>query len=122
STIESAKSTLDARTGRDMGRKEGVRSGSNDAGQQAPRAFIPCRCGIVPRGACLPNDSTPSRDPRLTCAHAGGTMKTMLRCFLAIALAVTAGVASAEFHTYKIEQIYTNASGTSQYIVLHESQ
>ncbi|MEP6942252.1 MAG: hypothetical protein ABI981_04925 [Betaproteobacteria bacterium] len=49
-------------------------------------------------------------------------MKTMLRCCFAFALAVAAGAATAEFHTYQIEQIYTNASGTTQYIVMHESQ
>ncbi len=49
-------------------------------------------------------------------------MKTMLRCCFAIALAVSAGAATAEFHTYQIEQIYSNASGTVQYVVMHESQ
>jgi serralysin len=49
-------------------------------------------------------------------------MKTTLQWIVAIALAASAGVASAEFHTYQIEQIYTNASGTAQYIVMHESQ
>jgi len=43
------------------------------------------------------------------------------RWMLAPALALAASVASADFHTYKIEQIYSNASGTVQFIVLHES-
>jgi plastocyanin len=32
------------------------------------------------------------------------------------------GVALAEFHTYQIEEIFSNADGTVQYIVMHESQ
>jgi len=49
-------------------------------------------------------------------------MKPLLRWILAPALALCASVASAEFHTYQIEQIFSNASGTVQFIVLHESQ
>ena len=33
-----------------------------------------------------------------------------------------ASSASADFHTYRIEQIYSNADGTVQFIVMHESQ
>src|SRR5262249_21137343 len=50
------------------------------------------------------------------------SMKPSLHWILATALTLFAGVASAEFHTYQIEQIFSNASGTVQFIVLHESQ
>ena len=40
---------------------------------------------------------------------------------VAITLAF-ASSASAVFHTYRIEQIYSNADGTVQFIVMHESQ
>src|SRR5215467_2231989 len=49
------------------------------------------------------------------------SMKPSLRWILATALALFAGVASAEFHTYQIKQIFSNASGTVQFIVMHES-
>ena len=29
---------------------------------------------------------------------------------------------AASFHTYRIDELYSNADGTIQYIVLHESQ
>jgi len=47
-------------------------------------------------------------------------MKTLLRWIFAIASAAVATTALAEFHTYKIEQLFSNASGTVQYIVMHE--
>jgi hypothetical protein len=49
-------------------------------------------------------------------------MKTGFRWIAALALAFVATVASAEFHTYVIEQLFSNASGTVQFIVMHESQ
>src|SRR5689334_12448901 len=36
--------------------------------------------------------------------------------------AAFASHATATFHTYKIEQLYSNADGTVQFIVMHESQ
>lgn len=39
-----------------------------------------------------------------------------------IALALVATAARAEFHTFQIEELYSNADGSVQYIVLHESQ
>jgi len=48
-------------------------------------------------------------------------MKPSLRWFLAPVLALFASIASAAFHTYQIEQIFSNASGTVQFIVMHES-
>ncbi len=49
-------------------------------------------------------------------------MKHLLRSLLfALPLAV-AQPALAEYHTFQIEELYSNASGTIQYIVLHESQ
>ena len=41
---------------------------------------------------------------------------------VAPALALVATAALADFHTFKIEEIYSNASGTVQFIVMHESQ
>ena len=49
-------------------------------------------------------------------------MKTTFRWIAAIASSLVAGAAVAEFHTYQIEQIYSNASGTVQFVVMHESQ
>ena len=47
---------------------------------------------------------------------------TMLRLLAAVTLAVIATTASASFHTFAIEEIYSNADGTIQYVVLHETQ
>ena len=49
-------------------------------------------------------------------------MKTLLRWLFAIVSTVMATTALAEFHTYQIEQLFSDASGNVQYIVLHESQ
>ncbi len=48
-------------------------------------------------------------------------MKYVLRGLLASGLLLFASVAWAEFHTYKIDQIYSNADGTVQFLVMHES-
>ena len=49
-------------------------------------------------------------------------MKTLVQSMIAIATGLLATTALAEFHTYRIEQIFSNASGTVQFIVLHEAQ
>jgi hypothetical protein len=49
-------------------------------------------------------------------------MKTGFHWFVALAMALVATIASAEYHTYVIEQLFSNASGTVQFIVMHESQ
>lgn len=49
-------------------------------------------------------------------------MKTIFRWIAAISSSLVATAAIAEFHTYQIEQIFSNASGTVQYVVMHESQ
>ena len=49
-------------------------------------------------------------------------MKHRFRWFLAPSLALVAGAALAEFHTFQIEEIYSDAGGIVQYVVLHESQ
>jgi hypothetical protein len=41
---------------------------------------------------------------------------------MAPALGLWAASAVAEFHTYQIEEIFSNADGTVQYVVMHESQ
>ncbi|MFO1314467.1 MAG: hypothetical protein U1F58_02595 [Burkholderiales bacterium] len=48
-------------------------------------------------------------------------MRDFARPFAAVALALLAQLAHATFHTYRIEQLYTNADGTVQFVVLHES-
>ena len=49
-------------------------------------------------------------------------MKTIFRCIATLALLFAAPHAYAEFHTYQIEQLYSNVSGTVQYILMHEVQ
>lgn len=43
------------------------------------------------------------------------------RFLAAVALALCAPLAHATFHTYRIEQLYTNTDGTVQFVVLNES-
>lgn len=49
-------------------------------------------------------------------------MSTARLRLLAMGLVLLANAASASFHTYLIETLYSNADGTVQYIVLRESQ
>jgi hypothetical protein len=42
--------------------------------------------------------------------------------WLAITLAFAAAQATANFHTFAIEQVYSNADGTVQFVVMHETQ
>lgn len=49
-------------------------------------------------------------------------MPHSLRWFSIVALALVATAARAEFHTFQIEELYSNADGTVQFIVLHEAQ
>ena len=49
-------------------------------------------------------------------------MKNMLRGWLGPALLSLSFAAMAEFHTYVIDEIYSNADGTLQYVVLKEAQ
>src|SRR5215470_9515227 len=48
-------------------------------------------------------------------------MGAMQKWVLALVLALFAAAAQATFHTWKIEAIYSNADGTVQFVVLHES-
>src|SRR5262244_1349011 len=48
-------------------------------------------------------------------------MSGMRKWMLAIVVALFAAAAHANFHTWKIEAIYSNADGTVQFVVLHES-
>jgi hypothetical protein len=48
-------------------------------------------------------------------------MLRMLRLLLATGLALAAGTALASFHAFQIEQIFSNADGSVQFVVLHES-
>ena len=47
-------------------------------------------------------------------------MKTIFQWMIALATGLAATSTLAEFHTYQIEQVYSNASGTVQFIVMHE--
>jgi len=47
-------------------------------------------------------------------------MKSVIRGLLGIVFALVANAAWATFHTYQIQQIFSNADGTIQYVVLHE--
>ena len=49
-------------------------------------------------------------------------MSPSLRWLTIVALALVATAARAEFHTFQIEQLYSNADGSVQFVVLHESQ
>ena len=48
-------------------------------------------------------------------------MKHLLRWLLAMVLAFAAPFASASFHTFQIDQIYSDADGTVQFVVLREA-
>ncbi len=47
-------------------------------------------------------------------------MKKLLILFAAIAFCLTAGLARATYHSYEIVEIYSNADGTVQFVLLHE--
>jgi hypothetical protein len=49
-------------------------------------------------------------------------VRHLFRYLMAPALVLWAASAAAEFHTYQIEEIFSNADGTVQYVVMHESQ
>jgi hypothetical protein len=51
-------------------------------------------------------------------------VRHLFRYLLAAMLSATlwSGAALAEFHTYQIEELFSNADGSVQYIVMHESQ
>jgi hypothetical protein len=48
-------------------------------------------------------------------------VRQLFRPLLASVLGLFATAALAEFHTFQIEQIYSNADATVQYVVMHES-
>ena len=47
-------------------------------------------------------------------------MKLLPRWLLPTLLVLFSTPVPASFHTYQIEQLYSNASGTVQFVVLHE--
>ena len=47
-------------------------------------------------------------------------MKHRMMAFIAAMALVVAGMACAEYHTFQIEQIFSNADGTVQFVVMHE--
>ena len=48
-------------------------------------------------------------------------MRNSLRRTCGVLFALVATAAAAEFHTFQIDEIFSNADGTVQYVVLHES-
>ncbi len=48
-------------------------------------------------------------------------MSRFIHWVSAVVLAIAATAADASYHTFQIEQIFSNADGTIQFIVLHES-
>jgi hypothetical protein len=48
-------------------------------------------------------------------------MRQLLRCVFVSLLAMVATTAVASFHTFQIEQIFSNADGTVQFVVLREA-
>ena len=48
-------------------------------------------------------------------------MKTILRWFVAAIAALVPTLASAVFHTFVVDQVYSNATGTIQFVVLREA-
>ena len=48
-------------------------------------------------------------------------MKSLLRIVGAVLSALVAPLAGASFHTFQIDSLYSNADGTVQFVVLHES-
>jgi hypothetical protein len=57
--------------------------------------------------------------PPPTAGH--GNTRRMLRWLIAMVLAFAAPLASASFHSFQIDQIYSNADGTVQFVVLREA-
>ena len=49
------------------------------------------------------------------------TIMSRLQWIIALSSAVVAAAAQASFDTLKVEQVYSNADGTVQFVVLHES-
>jgi len=50
------------------------------------------------------------------------TVRVIARLSAFAAFALVATSANADFHTYKIEQIFSNADGSVQFIVMHEAE
>ncbi len=48
-------------------------------------------------------------------------MEHSLRSWLALFLLLQSGAALATFHTFAIKQVFSNAAGTVQFVVLHEA-
>ena len=47
-------------------------------------------------------------------------MKHPILASIAATLLLAGGAARAEYHTFQIEQIFSNADGTVQFVVMHE--
>jgi hypothetical protein len=53
--------------------------------------------------------------------RAGGHMTKWTRCSMAGLLWLAATAAMATYHAFQIDEVYSNADGTVQYVVLHEA-
>jgi hypothetical protein len=51
----------------------------------------------------------------------GGTVKHRLQSILAAVALLGSGAAIANFHLYQVEQLYSNADGSVQFLVLHQT-
>jgi hypothetical protein len=79
-------------------------------------ASPPC---CLPRGVAGVQPVVAFRFPRA--AEGGPAMNPLLRIFPALLLAAFASTSFASFHTFKIEQVFSNADGSVQFLVMHES-
>jgi hypothetical protein len=55
-------------------------------------------------------------------SHQHHSLTHVFRLILAVATAAAATAAFASFHTFELDQVYSNADGTVQYVVLREAQ
>lgn len=49
-------------------------------------------------------------------------MTRRLRHLLAALLLVVTTAASASYHTFRLEELYSNADGSMQFVVLHDAE
>src|ERR1700694_1516960 len=71
---------------------------------------------------CLPGMSRLTSSPKISIRVKESAMRNVLRALWGTVLFSLAFAAMAEFHTYQIEELYSNADGSVQYLVMHESQ
>src|ERR1700752_344268 len=81
-------------------------------------------CGRAPRPSRARGIASPAPVFAVACFVEGTPMNTSPRRFLLAALSLAALLvalpARATFHTYQIQEIFSNADGSVQYVVLRE--